>query len=544
MRRTLIALFTLSLTAQQQPERPVLRVTTRLVQINVIVHDRKGQPVGDLTKDDFIILDKGQEQKITHFSVESALAPKPAAAVAKLPPSTFTNRPELRANAPAAVTAILLDGLNTRFEDQAYARQQLIRFLTSQVQPNDRVALYTLGRNIRVLHDFTADAGSLLRALARHRGEHSAELDASEPAGSDSGVEELDAWLNEMNQNMAEFYTRNRVRTTLDALQAIAQHMARIPGRKNLIWVSGGFPFSMGLDNMSPTAERTTFSDEMETTGRALNAASLAIYPVDARGLVAIPEFSASNRKADLSGGSKALQQILKTHETMEVLAERTGGKAFYNTNDIKGAVRRAIDDSRITYVVGYHPSHNQWDGEWREVKVRVRRPHVNVAYRRGYHAIADRPVTERDRKNALQEALWSPLEATSIGLTVNVRPVSTPKPGLLRVTIGIDSRNVNLEERDGRWVGRLDLLLMQQGGSAPKASTFHDTLDLRLTPESYRSVAQKGIYLAKSIEGLAGAAELRVVVRDASTGSVGSVNIALNSVPAPPPASAKPAVR
>ena len=530
LRTALIALFALSLTAQP----PVVRVTTRLVEINVIVHDRKGQPVADLTKDDFTILDQGQPQKITHFSVESALTPKPSAKPApKLPPSTFTNRPELRDSAPAAVTAILLDGLNTRFEDQAYARQQLVKFLTTQVQPSDRVALYTLGRNIRVLHDFTSDASSLLRALARQRGEHAADLDASEPADSDTGVEELDAWLNEINQNMAEFYTRNRVRTTLDALQAIAQHMARIPGRKNLIWVSGGFPFSMGLDNMSPgTGERTTFSDEMEITGRTLNSASLAIYPVDARGLVGIPEFSASNRKADLKGGSKALRQIQKTHETMEILAERTGGKAFYNSNDIKGAVRRAIDDSRVTYVVGYHPSHNRWDGEWREIKVKVNRPRVNLAYRRGYHALADRPVTERDRKTALQEALWSTLEATSIGLTVNVRAVSQPQPDMLRVTMGIDSRNVNLEERDGRWTGKLDLLFVQQGGTASRVSAFHDTLDLKLNPETYRTVVQKGIYLAKNIQRLAGAGELRLVVRDASTGAVGSLNIPLKNLP------------
>ncbi|MBI4874782.1 MAG: VWA domain-containing protein [Acidobacteria bacterium] len=531
-----IALSFLSLAAAlaaQEPVPPVLRVTTRLVQINVIVHDRKGQPVADLTKDDFVLLDQGREQKLAYFSVESALAPKPGAAPApKLPPGTFTNRPELRASAPAAVTAILLDGLNTRFEDQAYARQQIVKFLTTQVQPSDRVALYTLGRTIRVLHDFSSDAASLLRVLARHRGEYAADLDASEPAGSDTGMEELDAWLDEVNQNMSEFYTRNRVHTTLEALDAIAQHMARVPGRKNLIWVSGGFPFSIGLDNLGPTTgERTTFSSDLERTGRTLNNASVAIYPVDARGLVGIPEFSASNRKADLRDGSKALRQIQRTHETMEIMAERTGGKAFYNSNDIKGAVRKAIDDSRVTYVLGYYPAHDRWDGEWREIKLRVRRPRVEVSYRRGYHAIPDRPPGPQDRNNALREAVWSPLEATSIGLTVHLRPVEQPKPGLLRVTIGIDSRNVNLEQREGRWTGKLELLFVQGGGTAEKAGSIQDTLNLNLTPETYREAMRKGIYLAKSIERLAGTAEFRLVVRDATTGAVGSVNVPLKDI-------------
>ena len=203
--------------------------------------------------------------------------------------------------------------------------------------------------------------------------------------------------------------------------------------------------------------------------------------------------FGASNRKADLKGG----------------------GKAFYDSNDIHGAVRKAIDDSRVTCVVGYHPSHNQWDGEWPEIKVKV-----------------GRPATERDRKTALQEALWSTLEATSIGLTVNVRAVSQPQPDSLRVTIGIDSRNVNLEEQDGRWTGKLDLLFVQQGGTAQKVSALHDTLDLKLNPEAYRTVVQKGICLAKNIQRLAGAAELRLVVRDASTGAVGSLTIPLKNIP------------
>jgi len=229
------------LAAGQEP--PLLRVTTRLVQLNVVVHDKKGRPVADLTKDDFTLFDEGQRQKIAFFSVEST---RPAAAPANvLPPNYFSNRLEYRSGAPSSVTAILFDALNTAWEDQVYSKNQLVKFL-SQVQPQDRFALYVLGRDLRVLHDFTTDTRSLLRVLARHRSAPSPELEASEPAPADTGVEELDAWLNQSSQLLADFLKVNRARHTMDAIEAIARHLARVPGRKNLIWISAGFPFCIG----------------------------------------------------------------------------------------------------------------------------------------------------------------------------------------------------------------------------------------------------------------------------------------------------------
>jgi VWFA-related protein len=119
-------------------EQPALHVTTRLVEVNVIVQDRAGQPVSDLSRDDFVVLDKGREQPIAFFSKESAATPR--APSAPLPRNIFTNQLEESAASPTSATAILLDGLNTRFADRPYARQQIVRFL-GQLQPQDCVAL-------------------------------------------------------------------------------------------------------------------------------------------------------------------------------------------------------------------------------------------------------------------------------------------------------------------------------------------------------------------------------------------------------------------
>ena len=185
----------------------------------------------------------------------------------------------------------------------------------------------------------------------------------------------------------------------------------------------------MGLDEftVSNTQEKRTFNEEMERTARALNAANLAVYPVDARGLMGNPALDASSRGNTKQGGKgmgqKAMRGIQYTQDTMKNLAERTGGKAYINSNDLKGAIREAIEDSRATYTVGFYPTHNTWDGKFHELKVHTDRKGLNIRYRLGYYAFSDQPLTDKETKAAFQEALWSPLESTALGMTLRVAP-------------------------------------------------------------------------------------------------------------------------
>lgn len=519
--------------AQTPQEAPVLRVTTRLVQVNVIVQDRKGEPVSDLKKEDFSLLEEGEEQPIAIFSVESTrILPAPRE---PLPANTFSNRFEQRPSTPTSVTVVLLDELNTRFGDNAYAKDQVIKFL-GQIQPDDRVALYLLSGRLRILHDFTNDARPLLNALARHKGGEQAALDASQPEAPDTGNAELDAWLQNANERMGDFYLQNRVRRTINALEAIANHLSRLPGRKNLVWVSGSFPASFGLDrqpsqsNLSP--DRGGFTSDIERAAKALSNANMAIYPVDARGLIGPfgtnPNFNAPRAGAGRGpvSNTNPLAQVSLTHDTMNLLADRTGGRAFYNTNDIQGSIRRAINDARVTYVLGFYPAHHQWDGRFREIKVRVKRAGVRVRHRRGYFALADVISTGSQRDAALREALQSPLDATTLGLTVLANPVSALGVKLLSIEVRIDPRDVTLNHQGERWMGELDLLFVQRDAEGRTLKSLTQTLNMRLLRGTYEEAMKEGFQLAKKLDLADGVEEVRVVVRDVSSGSTGSVNI------------------
>lgn len=531
---------------QAKKEPDVLRVTTRLVQVSVVAQDKKGEPVTNLTRDDFILLEKGKPQSISFFALEkdqpSATPPK------KLPPNVFSNRPEFQSGQPTSATAILLDGLNTHFSDQKYAKDQIIKFLR-QLRPNDQVAIYALCGQLRVLHDFTSDIQPLLRSLERYKGYVGRELEASQPAESNGGIDDLDSILQAGDSRASEYYTIDRVQRTLNALEAIANHLSRVPGRKNLIWLSGSFPFSIGYDSIAAlenaTADRRTFSAEFERTVRAVNSSNLAIYPVDARGLVAqlstLPDAGRSGASA--ASGDPSIPAVnlrgsfdTSTRETMQIMAERTGGRAFYDTNDLGGAIRRAVDDSRATYVLGYYPTHTQWDGKFYEIKVDVKRPGVQVRHRRGYFALAEPPRDEKQSQSAMADAVWSPLDATGMGMLVLVEPARIKGQAIIQVKVSlhIEPRGITLEPNNEQWSGVLDVLFVQQNAEGRQVAGLNDKLEMNVKRERYETLKKDGVVLSKHLDIAAGAQKLSVVVRDRPSGVLGSVQVPLSKLQIP----------
>ncbi len=286
MRRAALALLIIpALLAQQTTDQApvVLKSTTRLVQVSVIAQDGKGQPVTDLKKDDFRIKVNGKDQPIKIFSMDATGGlPK---SEEKLPPGLFTNR--LTANTgQSGITIVLLDTLNTpNWTDQVQAKAEVIRYLRT-LQPSDHIGLYTLGTQLHVLHDYTEDSSDLLSRLAAIKKEDLNSLATKEPTDALHQdalmLDFLQRTLAHANTLERVRFTTNRILGTLKAIEFIADHLARTPGRKNLIWVSGGFPLFV----YSPNGGIDAFTDEMNETVRAVNDANMAVYPVDARGLM------------------------------------------------------------------------------------------------------------------------------------------------------------------------------------------------------------------------------------------------------------------
>ncbi|MEN6334759.1 MAG: VWA domain-containing protein, partial [Phycisphaerales bacterium] len=355
MRITLSFLFPLLLLSQT-PE-PVIRVTTRLVTVSVVVRS-KGAPVTDLTAREFEVFDRGNPQKIAFFAMNSAAAFHQEAA--RAPKNVFTNRGEVQSEAPTSATVLLVDGLNTEPNDQVFARDQILRFL-GELSPSEPIAIYALGQRLSVIHDFSDDRDHLAKVLARL-----SQGQVTEAFGADIDlgvIQMLDKHqiMENSQKNEKVYHESVRVRRTISTLDSIANHLSKLPGRKNLVWISGSFPIYPGFQVVSgryATTRQEPFMEDVRRTTRLFSDANMAIYPVDARGMFSTDRYGAEGR------GKMQRFQIATSpspfhpdnRDAMKMLADGTGGVMFKDTNDLGKALRQAIEDAQVTYTLGFYP--------------------------------------------------------------------------------------------------------------------------------------------------------------------------------------------
>jgi VWFA-related protein len=523
--------------------RTTLRTSTRLVQLNVIVQDKKGRLVDSLKQEDFTLVDNGKPQTISLFSAESVNREGSASeAVDKksmAPPNVFGNRIGHADEKPGSVTIVLFDALNTSFSDQAYARTQVLKFL-HQLQPQDHVAIYLLTTKLMVINEFTQDSKSLLQAIERFQSYPSILLNnASQPymVPADTGIADpkvaarLAGLMNNMISKVSDLSNSTRVGITAQAIEAIANHVAGIPGRKNLVWVSGSFPISISFkssDESPVDAESQNFMPALERVARALNQCNLAIYPVDTRGLLVPGEFDAS-RQHPFSAAGPANETGVGQDEnvTMDVLAEQTGGHAFHNTNDIQGAIRRTLNDSRLTYLIGFYPDNASWDGKFHELRLSAKKTGLVLRYRKGYYALPDPQDSTDEAHKALEAALWSPVDATSLGIQAAVRSIDLGERKLdLRVKV--DASELRLDGKDGRHKGSLDAIYIQLGPGDAVLAAEPLSYKLDANESEYQAILKRGYELLAPLTIQRATRMLRVVVRDGASGTLGSVTIPL----------------
>jgi VWFA-related protein len=499
--------------AQEPPQ--TFRTTTRLVEVPVVVTDRIGRAVAGLTRDDFELTEDGKPQAISVFDVldTRAVPSRPAAPTEE---ETDEASPHFTNHVPrsgASAVVILLDRLNAGFDSQWFAKIGVDRAL-QVARPDDRIALYALDGGIRVLHDFTTDAASLRRALEQYQARVSGAYDASTDPGPNlpppGPGETVPVWIVDPSLAVSEFYQRERWRATFQSLEALAGHLDGVEGRKSVVWVSEVFPM--------PTRGAVEFLELMRKATRALSSAQAALYPVDSRGLVGAISYSRTG-EARLNTFGDVRSNI----ETMEVMAEETGGRPFANSNALDVSVRRALDDARLVYLLGYHPADSRADGRFRAISVKVKRKALTVRARAGYVA-AETPSDQKARDAAIKEALRGPLTATQVGLSART---AYSGESSLNVALTVDASTLTLEQRDGLWRGEVDVLVAEVTKAGRGSIVRTERLELSIPNERRADVLTSGLPLA--LDGLPLTRylhELRIVARDVASGRVGSLVI------------------
>jgi hypothetical protein len=312
---------------------------------------------------------------------------------------------------------------------------------------------------------------------------------------------------------MREHFQGVRGVATVDALESIGRHLSGVQNRKNLIWVSAGFPLeAFGYRGRSKTGE-------LNRATRALNDANVALYAVDARGL--IPALSGVPGKQTFT----TLSMVAVNQDVLQSVAEETGGRAFLNTNDIQGAVRRAADDARMTYVLGYYPTNETWDGRFHRVEVKVNRPGLEVRHRKGYFAVATQKQASSQRSAVLQAAVASPIGASGLGLTLRIDPVEG-RPSAYRLAVRVEPGGIALEQRGDESRGALDVIVAQIRADGADGRSFDNRVDISVSGERLQQFLRDGLRIEHTVTLMPEAERLRVVVRDARTGAIGAIGV------------------
>ena len=216
-------------------------------------------------------------------------------------------------------------------------------------------------------------------------------------------------------------------------------------------------------------------------------------------------------------------EKAAPSHRTMLTIAKQTGGMAYFN-NDIAGNIRKAADDGKMSYTLGFYPADEAWDGKYHSLKVTVDRPGVEIRTRAGYFAKA---ITElaTERSDALRLAVASPLEGEAIG--VNVKVPSNPLTASdAEVVVNIDPRDIHFESKDGKLHGEVDVVFAQKSKDGRLVKGEQKTIQYDLSNDSYQGSLKSGLNLPTQLTIDSSAFLVRIVVRDTFSGSVGSVSV------------------
>jgi VWFA-related protein len=520
---------------------------TELVLIPTLVTDKSGKHITGLKKEDFTVLENGAAQKIATFE-EINSDPHRMTRPKNPDPNAFTNS---LSGAPSnrRVTLIVLDLINTRFADQAYARKDLLKYLTQSVDQHEPTALYTLTRTgIRVVHDFTTDPRVLAAALHKVKGDAvqivdneqdveqatgSASPDGSagvDPGAVQTEAQQLQAMMEDAELNFQSFQQRLAITYTLEAMQQVAQALAGFPGRKSLIWASGGFPFSVSDTTMQlAPAGRDTLTDVLpmyEHTWQLLNDAQISLYPIDVKGLQAIVASPSIQNPGRNYTRNMSWRQI-DTQSTFQTFAEMTGGRAYYNSNDLVKGFREAVNDSAEYYMLGYYLDQSKKKGGWRKLAVKVDQKHLEVRSRSGFFVTNATIDPASSRNNDISSALASPLDYTSLTLVARWGKIEAGKePGKKHVTyemhLAPDLTLVNAADNN-----HLSLEFIANPKTAEGKPSDHSSLqkiDLHVAADKLPSIRERGIGYNGALDLAPGDYIVRFVVRDDLSGRVGSV--------------------
>jgi len=534
---------------------PPIRVNAREVFIDINVTDAKGIPVHGLTRDNFTILEDGKPVPPRSFREHRSDQPAGPTVSAKpsLPPNTFTNVAAPETGRPLNI--LWIDSLDTPIANQSIVQKRLTDFVNN-VPAGTRLAVFSLSPTgqLSLVQGFTTDPQLLKNALKSRK------LDLGIPPLEDSGQ---DANIGSAQEFMPTLqsptagpppppkidltvecnHAAMRGQYTISAMTQIARYLSGMPGRKNLIWYSGVFPTRM-KDKQGEYCY--DFRQDLGAAAGLLSSSHVAVYLVDSRAM----DIQARNDPTSRVVGLQSVE-----HLVMEAIAQNTGGKAFYNTNDLAGAATQAVNIGSNYYAITYTPINQINDTRLRTISIKVDQPDLTLTYIHGYRALppgttlSGRPI---EKATPLQSAMMpGTLQPTQILFNVNVAAAPATdamlppgnnadpkamKPPYRRLALNylIDIHGIQFDPSPGgNYLGQFEYAVNVYNSDDGKlVNSSAMAAKPSLSPDAYQSMLSSGVKLRQEIAVPAkGEYILRVGVHDLTTDHLGAIEVPVSAI-------------
>jgi VWFA-related protein len=580
--------------AAQQQGAPITTLHARggLVVVDVAVTDKQQNPVHHLNASDFALMENGAPQQVKHFEEHVAMTAAEAARLPPMPhllPGYFSNYSP--APAGGTVNVLLLDALNTPMKDQAYVRDQLLEYLKN-APVGAPIAIFGFTGRLILLQGFSSDP-AVLKAAVLERGKPEMSQLLDDPLGGATSASMTDFMRAPMGgggkdpmgsqlktsiqQNESQHISQQleqRMLLTLTAMDQLARYLEGIPGRKNLVWFSGSFPLSLLPDGdlADPFSVVANAEEQYRETTNLLARGQIAVYPIDARGVLTSAVHAASNPMKSYAGNphafakdqAKFFQDMFAAHDTMLQMAKDTGGRAFVDTDGLTAALGQAIRSGSDYYTISYTPSDSNWNGKYRKIEVKLKDGrNVTLAYRRGYFADDPdkvKPHRESAEADPVPQSAMSVAmmrgapPATEILMKVRVLPATVateatvadgntlnPDPKLKlkgpfrRFAVDMEADIGGLSfaaSEDGRYRCPVEFVTFVYDREGTVINAVDTPMSANLTAEQYKALARTGLpFHAEISVPVGGDYFLRTAVMDRRTGRVGSVELPVAAV-------------
>lgn len=545
---------------QTKSDDDVVKVTSNLVSLDVIVKDKKGRTITDLKPEDFTVSENGVPQKIEFF--DSTLTSSSQADQE----STGFDSTQVRSRAPTGfprnIIALVLDGQSTELSNLTHVREGTIKYIRERISDTDSVALFSISGGLQLLQPFTQNKAKLIASVekaydssvvsktaeARGISENISALrdrvaagpDPDEPiaASPGAGAGGSAAAQAMIARRMLEQYIQLRsslsaqqTRPVLAALAAISEGLRSIPGKKTLVMFSQGFVATEALDW------------QVQSTIDIANRANVAIYIIDSGGLTGgAPTSGALVSGSPLGGISGALgmeqrrraapgesvfdiarqEGVNRQQDVLFRISEDTGGHFIKNTNDIAGGLERIDAEIRSRYTLAYRSTNQNFDGSFRKVKIEVRRPDVNVLTRPGYYAIPPSqivPLSPDDRKLLANFANIQAHPTLPLSLQVNSY-LAREGVYLVPLSFEIPPAEIKFDRQGDKQRLQLEVLgVIRAEGDEKILSRLGGNFDVSLTPQQYESILNDKIFYRQDIQLYSGKYTIDLIVRDRLSG-------------------------